>query len=179
MPTATPDVPIALGALAPEERVRMGQAGLRTFFRIADRWGLGHEAQTKLLGDLGRTQGYEWRREAPSAASVYSTDLLTRLSAIIAIYGALQRLYGQAPAFADAWITAPSTAAPYGGQPPVQRMLDHGLPALLLVRRLLEAQSAGGLVPAAPDTVPWERLTPTAVADAVAAAAQLAPASAR
>ena len=150
----------AIGTLSSEERVRLGAAGLRTFFRIADRWGLGVADQCALLGDIGRTTHHSWRATVPETPESYPTDRLTRLSYLAGIHGLLQRLYGESPAYADRWVAAPNVAPPFDGESPLAFMRQHGIPGMHVVRRRLEAEAGGGLA----DADEWDRTTPDAEA---------------
>lgn len=155
----------SIGTLAPHERVALGGAGLRTFFRLADHWGLSVADQCALLGDIGRSTHHAWRQRVPESVESYTTDRLTRLSYLLGIYGMVQRLYGETPAYADAWLTSPNTSAAFGGRSPLAIMRERGIPGMHLVRRLLEAAAGGGLEPA--DEVAWEGPTvPAAYAGA-------------
>jgi hypothetical protein len=154
--------PVALGTLSGEERVRLGAAGLRTFFNIAERWKLSIEDQLSLLGDVSRSTYYEWKKQAPTVASVYSTDLLTRLSYVLGIHGTLQRLYNRAPAFADAWVAAPNSGRAFRGVSPLERMRADGIPGMLLVRRLLESLAGGGMT--AGQEIDWDHVGATSMA---------------
>ena len=143
-----------LGTLGPHERVTLGAAGLRTFFQIVDRWGLSIADQCALLGDIGRSTHHAWRQHPPESAESYTTDRLTRLSYLLGIYGMVQRLYGESPAFARAWAGAPNMSAAFRGQSPLALMREQGIPGMQLVRRLLEATAGGGLEPS--DELAWD-----------------------
>lgn len=149
-----------IGTLSPADRVRLGAAGLRTFFRVAEQWRLAVADQCALLGDIGRTTHHAWRARPPATAESYTTDRLTRLSYVLGIYGTLQRLYGDSPAFADAWVAAPNSAAPFEGRSPLALMREMGIPGMHLVRRLLEAQAGGGLADG--DEMTWGAALPHA-----------------
>jgi hypothetical protein len=68
-------------------------------------------------------------------------DRLTRVSLLIGIFKALHVLYSEA--LADRWILMPNTNRLFGGASPLDYMLRGGLPAMLTVRRLLDARRAG------------------------------------
>lgn len=133
------------GALSDVERIDLGTAGLETFFRIASLWQLPQADQQALLGGIGRTTRHEWRERSPQSVETYTVDRLTRLSYVLGIYGMLQQLYGETPAFADAWVRAPNQSAVFRGDPPLKLMREEGIPGLQVVRRFLEAQAGGTL----------------------------------
>lgn len=143
-----------LGELPSDRRVALGAAALRTFFNFANVWELSVADQQALLGDISRSSVHAWRQQAPDTPDTYRTDLLTRLSLLLGIGGMLQRLFGSTPAFADAWIGSVNRAAPFRGRSPLALMVEEGIPGLLTVRRLLEAQAGGSLQDA--DTLAWD-----------------------
>lgn len=151
---AAEDGAARLGALPPGRRVALGASGLRTFFRIADAWELSGADQQALLGDVSRSALHAWRRQAPETPDVYRTDLLMRLSLLLGIYGMLQRLYGESPTFADGWVAGVNRRPIFRGRSPLALMAAEGIPGLLAVRRLLEAEAGGSLADA--DDMSWD-----------------------
>lgn len=118
------------------EEVREDAAvALRAFFSLADDWQLGIEEQRTVLGMPSRTTFYRWRGGYIGALSV---DLVERLSHLLAIYGALHRIYLEHD-HADAWVRRPNSAPLYGGRPPLERLLDGRIADLYVVRRHLES----------------------------------------
>ena len=126
-------------ASKPSNRV-LSAAGLRTFFNIADDWGLRTEEQLRLLGEPARSTFFKWKSR-PETADL-KRDTLERLSYILGIYKALQILL-PAPAAADAWIKKPNAARPFGGKSALERMLGGNVADLLAVRQYLDAQRGG------------------------------------
>ena len=120
---------------------RMAAAGLRAFSRIAEAWGLTVEEQLMLLGQPPRSTFFAWRKH-PEKATL-SRDTLERLSNILGIYKSLQILLPDAAA-ADAWVRQPNSAAPFGGQTALERMLAGNVSDLNLVRRYLDGVRGGG-----------------------------------
>lgn len=118
---------------------RLAQAGLRTFFRIAELWGLSVEEQITLLGGPARSTYFKWKKDG--AASL-SRDVLERLSYLLGIYKALQVLLPDEAA-ADAWVRKPNDAAPFGGVSALERMLSGHVADLYEVRRYLDAERGG------------------------------------
>ncbi|MES2525305.1 MAG: MbcA/ParS/Xre antitoxin family protein [Gemmatimonadota bacterium] len=112
---------------------------LRTFFRIADLWGLTATDARLLLGTPPTSTYYKWRsgdvRHVPR-------DLLERLSYIFGIYKALQVLL-PVPAAADAWISRPNDAPLFAGRSALEVMRSGNVADLFLVRQYLDAQRGG------------------------------------
>jgi hypothetical protein len=118
---------------------RMARAGLRTFFRIAELWGLSVEEQITLLGSPARSTYYKWRKEG---ADALSKDVLERISYVLGIYKALQVLLPDERA-ADGWVRRPNDARPFGGRSALERMLSGQVADLYEVRRYLDAERGG------------------------------------
>jgi hypothetical protein len=112
---------------------------LRTFFRIAEAWGLTPTEQMVLLGDPPRSTFYKWRE---GGATRLSRDVLERISYVFGIYKALQILFPD-PARADAWVRRPSDAPPFGGRSALARMLSGNVADLYVVRQYLDAERGG------------------------------------
>jgi hypothetical protein len=115
-------------------------AALRTFFNIAKAWGLSATDEQRLLG-VQRSTVYAWRAgDYPARLDV---DTLERLSYIFGIYSALQVLF-PIPERADAWVRRPNTAALFGGDSALSRMLGGRVADLFQVRQYLDAVRGGG-----------------------------------
>jgi hypothetical protein len=68
-------------------------------------------------------------------------DALTRTSYLVGIFKALNIFYSEK--LADAWVLRPNTNRIFGGQTPLAFMIKGGLPAMQIVRRLLDARRGG------------------------------------
>lgn len=121
------------------DRRGLSGPGLRTFFRIAEQWGLSVEEQMKLLGLAARSTYFKWKKD-PNVT--LSRDTLERISYILGIYKALQILLPD-PRAADEWVKRPNTAAPFGGRSALDRMLSGQVADLFIVRQYLDAQRGG------------------------------------
>ncbi len=130
--------PVQATDISPE---RMAAAGLRAFGRIAEAWALSVDEQLALLGQPARSTFFAWRKQ-PEKATL-PRDTLERLSNLLGIYKSLQILLPDAAA-ADAWVRQPNTAAPFGGQSALSRMLAGNVSDLNLVRRYLDGVRGGG-----------------------------------
>lgn len=114
-------------------------AALRTFFRIAQAWGLNNDEQQRLLGTR-RSSYYAWK--AGRVKSGLDDATLERLSHLFGIYAALQILL-PIPERAHAWLRRPNAAPLFGGGTALERMLGGQVADLFVVRQYLDAQRGG------------------------------------
>lgn len=117
----------------------MSAAGLRTFFRIAQAWGLDAEQQRTLLGSPARSTFFQWKRQS---SALLPRDVLERISYLLGIYSALQVLLPQ-PEAADAWVKRPNSAAFFAGRSALEVMLSGNVADLFLVRQYLDSERGG------------------------------------
>jgi Protein of unknown function (DUF2384) len=128
------------GAAAPKlDRKSLSGPALRTFFRIAEGWGLSVEEQMKLLGLTNRATLYNWRKDKEVSLP---KDTLERISYIFGIFKALQILLPDEKA-ADAWVKRPNAAPLFAGKSALDRMLAGQVADLYVVRQYLDAQRGG------------------------------------
>ena len=120
------------------ERERVSPAAIRTFFNIMDRWEVRDEDARQLLGGVSNGPFYEMKKNADR---VLETDRLLRVSYLIGIFKALNILYSET--LADRWIRLANSNRIFGGQAPLAYMMKGGLPAMQIVRRLLDARRGG------------------------------------
>lgn len=118
---------------------RMAQAGLRTFFRIAELWDLRVDEQVTLLGRPSRSTYFKWKKDG---ADALPRDVLERISYLLGIYKDLQLLLPDEAA-ADAWVRRPNDAQPFGGRSALDRMLSGNVSDLYEVRRYLDGERGG------------------------------------
>lgn len=111
-------------------------AGLRTFFRIMDAWGVDSEGSMAILG-APKATFYKWKRNPDSAR--LSRDQFERLSYVFGIYKALQILLPD-PSNADSWVNRPNTAATFAGHRPIELMTRGKVADLFKVRQYLDAE---------------------------------------
>jgi hypothetical protein len=120
------------------DRKALSGPALRTFFRIAEKWGLTNDEQITLLG-AERSTFYKWKKKREG---LLSKDTLERISYILGIYKALQILLPNEQA-ADTWVRRPNTAPLFGGRSALDRMLSGQVSDLYVVRQYLDAQRGG------------------------------------
>lgn len=127
-------VPAALVVVDKSERQRLSPPGLRTFFRIMERWKVSDETGRALLGVSARS--YRQWRDHPERT--LSCDKLIRISYVLGIYGALQMPLPQEAA--DGWPSRSNAAPLFGGGSAIDYMAEGGVAALQQVRRYPNAQ---------------------------------------
>jgi hypothetical protein len=120
------------------QRERLSAPALKAFFAIMARWKVRDEDARALAGGVSNGPFYEWKRNPDR---VLDTDRLMRISFLIGIFKALQILHGRD--LADRWMQLPNQNPIFGGQTPLAVLIRGGLPAMLTVRRLLDARRAG------------------------------------
>lgn len=124
---------VAAAARIPDRKDLTGPA-LRTFFRIADAWGLKEQEQMRLLGLESRSTFQSWKRGVVAALS---KDALERISYVMGIYKALHILL---PKTADEWVRKPNKAEPFGGRSALDRMMSGNVADLYVVRQYVDGQ---------------------------------------
>ena len=87
---------------------------------------------------LSNSAYYDWKKNPDRTLEV---DCITRISYLLGIYKALHILYGDK--LADEWVNLPNTNLIFEGRTPLAYMLGGGLPAMQLVRQLLDARRGG------------------------------------
>ena len=113
-------------------------AAMRTFWRLAEAWGLSASEQMALLG-VGRTTLYQWKQ---GKVGPLDRHVLERLSYLFGIHAALQILL-PLPQRAAQWLRKPNTAALFGDTSALERMLGGQVADLFVVRQYLDAERGG------------------------------------
>jgi len=131
-----PNPPPDLGARS--ERERLSSPALKAFFNIMARWKVRDEDARALLGGVSNGPFYEMKRNPDR---LLDTDRLTRISALVGIFKALHILHSRR--LADEWVRLSNTNQIFAGETPLAYMMRGGLPAILTVRRLVDARRAG------------------------------------
>lgn len=119
-------------SLDPEDLV---DPGLRAAFRIAEKWHLGNDDLSTLLGQPSRSTFFRWKAGHAAQAT---QDLLERLSYILGIYKGLHTLFSHA-SVADTWVSQPNDNPLFAGRSPLQRMLAGQVSDLYVVRQHVDA----------------------------------------
>jgi hypothetical protein len=121
------------------DRRRYTPAAIKAFLKLAETWGLSGAQASALLAVS--TSTWERVKRSPDKAGVLGQDQLTRLSALIGIYKGLHLLF--ADDLADRWVGLPNRGPLFGGQTPVDSMIEGGIPQMLDVRRHVDALRGG------------------------------------
>ena len=131
------DLPTAAAASAVlDDPQRASAPAIRTFTRIADRWGLSAQERWRLLG-IPKSTYYSYL-EKPERARL-SHDTLERVSYILGIFKALAILLPRRAA-ADSWLRRSNAAPVFNGHAPLELMLGGKVASLYLVRRYLDGE---------------------------------------
>lgn len=117
------------------ERERLSAGALRAFFNIMEQWKVRDEDARVLLGGITNGPFYQLKKKPER---VLDADRLQRISYVVGIFKALNILYSEA--LADAWVTRKNRHRIFAGLTPLEFMMRGGLPALQIVRRLLDAR---------------------------------------
>ena len=117
----------------------LAQAGLKAFARMAEHWRLTVDQQRLLLGRLPKTSYYALLK---GTGGTVAQDTLERLSLLLGIWANLEILLPN-PEASSGWMTRPHPAHAFGGQAPLDWMLQGTVAGLVDVRRHLEAWRFG------------------------------------
>ena len=120
------------------ERERLSTSALKAFFNIAARWQIRDEDARALLGGVSNGPYYQMKKNPDR---VLDADTLLRISYLIGIFKALHILHSEP--LADEWVRLPNANRIFAGRSPLVYMLAGGLPAIEIVRRLLDARRGG------------------------------------
>jgi Antitoxin Xre-like helix-turn-helix domain/Antitoxin Xre/MbcA/ParS C-terminal toxin-binding domain len=120
------------------ERERLSASALKAFFNLAARWQIRDEDARALLGGVSNGPYYQMKKNPDR---VLDADTLLRISYLIGIFKALHILHSDA--LADEWVRLPNANRIFAGKSPIAYMLAGGLPAIEIVRRLLDARRGG------------------------------------
>jgi hypothetical protein len=120
------------------ERARLGASAFKAFFNTITAWHVRDEDAMGLLGGMASSTYYALKK---SPRKVPDEDTMLRISYLIGIFKALNILHAES--LADRWITLPNRNPIFAGATPLQYMLRGGIPAMQVVRRLLDARRGG------------------------------------
>jgi len=119
-------------------RQRLSPGAIKAFMNIMDAWGIPADKARALLGGVSNGQYYAYRKDPEK---VLGQDALMRVSLLVGIFKALNILHQGK--LADRWVTLANANRIFGGAAPLDYMIRGGLPAMLTVRRLLDARLGG------------------------------------
>jgi hypothetical protein len=121
-----------------EERKRLGPSALKAFFNIMDTWRVRDEDAMRLLGGVASSTYYAMKK---SPRRTLDADTILRISFLVGIFKALNILHSKA--LADRWIALPNRNPIFRGITPLEYVIRGGIPALQVLRRLLDARRGG------------------------------------
>lgn len=120
------------------DRDRLTPTGLEAYRNLATNWKLSAVDAAALIDVPLST----WRLiETDEWSGILSQDQLTRVSALVGIYLALDGLFAQE--YSDRWLVLSNKNPIYGGRSPVEAMIEDGIPCMLETRRYIEAVQLG------------------------------------
>lgn len=133
------NAPVAAADLSDESvRRRLTPAALEAVRRLADLWRLSGDEASKLM-DVSLRTWFRMRKGDWSQA--LSHDQATRASLLVGIYKGLNLHY--ALPLADEWPSLPNRNPIFQGRRPIDHMISGGIPAMLTVRRHIDAMRGG------------------------------------
>lgn len=121
-----------------EECERLGPSALKAFFNIVKLWRIRDEDAMRLLGGVPSSTYYAMKK---SPRRGLDPDTMLRISYLIGIFKALNILHRKA--LADEWVSLPNQNPIFRGATPLEYMTRGGIPAIQVVRRLLDARRGG------------------------------------
>lgn len=134
-----PLVPNELQTFANEDdRARLTRVALTAFRNLAEKWALTNGEAASLLGVSAST----WDRiKRESWSQPLNQDQLTRISAMVGVFKGLRLLF--ADEMADRWPRLPNKGPIFQRRSPIETMIEGGIPAMLDVRRYVDAVRGG------------------------------------
>jgi|GEM_PF-100981 len=129
----TPTAPVDMSDK--QERERLSDGAVAAFLNIMQQWAVKDDIARQLLGGISNGAFYDLKKTRSRALD---EDRLRRISYLVGIFKALNVLYD--PTLADRWMQMPNTNRLFGGSTPLTYLVSGGLPALMTLRRLLDAR---------------------------------------
>lgn len=120
------------------DRKRLTGTAVKAVLRLVDKWGGSNAEGAALLGVSEST----WdRMKSGKWEGSLSQDQLTRASALIGIFKALNLLF--ADSMADRWPRLVNRAPLFGQRSPIDAMIEGGIPLMLETRQYVDALRGG------------------------------------
>lgn len=120
-------------------RERLTPAGVDGMVRLSEIWRLTSAETCALLGDVSERTWFRMKKGDWSGS--LSQDVLTRISAVVGLFKALRLLFSEP--LCDEWVRLPNNGPLYRGRRPLDVMIEGGIPAMLEVRRHIDALRGG------------------------------------
>ena len=122
-------------AVEPE---RLSASAIQAFVNIARKWELTEEQARGLLGAVDVATYFAWQA---NPCTSLDQEILTRITLAIGIFKALNICFGET--LADRWVTLKNRGLLFGGQAPIDFMIERGPAGMKTVRRVLDSRCAG------------------------------------
>jgi hypothetical protein len=120
------------------DRDRLSPTALKAYQNLVSEWQLANPEAAALLGVSEST----WDRiKAGKWNQALSQDQLTRVSAIVGVFKGLRLLF--ADGMADRWSKLPNKGPLFERRSPIEAMIEGGIPAMIDVRRYIDAVRGG------------------------------------
>jgi uncharacterized protein (DUF2384 family) len=120
------------------DRERLTSAALEAVRNLAKSWATSGDEMAALLGvspsTWDRIKGDAWRQ-------ALSQDQFMRASAMIGVFKGLHLLF--ADGMADRWVRLRNSGPLFENRTPIDAMIDGGIPAMIEVRRYVDALRGG------------------------------------
>lgn len=123
----------------PQTRERLTPAAVDGTARLSEVWRLTSAQVCALLGDVSERTWFRMKKGERTGA--LSQDTLTRISALVGIFKGLRLLFSLP--LADEWIRLANKGPLFNGRRPLDFMIEGGIPAMLDVRRHVDALRGG------------------------------------
>jgi uncharacterized protein (DUF2384 family) len=121
-----------------ETREKLSPAAIEAVLKIAEKWSLKNEDAMALLGGISSGRYYELKKNRKGNLG---QDELTRVSLLIGIFKALNILFNEN--LANQWVSRPNSNPMFHDDPPLEVLIEGGIPGMLSVRRLLDSRRGG------------------------------------
>jgi uncharacterized protein (DUF2384 family) len=121
-----------------ETREKLSPAAIEAVLKIAEKWNLKNEDTMALLGGISSGRYYELKKNRKGNLG---QDELTRVSLLIGIFKALNILFNEN--LANQWVSRPNSNPMFHDDPPLEVLVEGGIPGMLSVRRLLDSRRGG------------------------------------
>ncbi len=120
-------------------RAQLTPAAIESVIRLAEIWHLTNRDICRLLGDVSERTWFRMKKDGSTRA--LSQDTLTRISLLIGLFKGLRLLFSEP--LCDDWVRLPNAGARFGGRRPLDLMIEGGIPAMVEVRRHVDALAGG------------------------------------
>jgi hypothetical protein len=121
-----------------KDRDRLSPVALKAYRNLAGEWSLANAEAAALIGVSEST----WDRiKAGKWDQPLNQDQLTRVSALVGVFKGLRLLF--ADSMADRWPRLANKGPLFERRSPIEAMIDGGIPAMIDVRRYVDAVRGG------------------------------------